>query len=370
MNDDQRIEYMRLDDIREADRNAKLHDLDELGVAVDALGFTTELKVDERIGKLVRGHGRLAYLRRLRDRGAKAPEGIRELDDDWAAPVVRGWASRSPEHGEAVQIADNAVGLGAGFNPEALAEQLDDIHSGAPELLRATTHTVDDLERMLDQSSPAPAGLGLSLGELDHDASPFTDRPTPAEGDDDEQWDVGRTVLDEDEKPARAPAEEELGQLDVAPAWRTLQPWRAIYHEGGPAGAGKVISWLRGSATDVTVHAEHAVTWRSAAGIEILTAGRWVTRDGQTGHFETWSREEFADRFVAANEPARRVQRDAKPLPDQEVRPETAEAIRVDVERSLGVVSGAATVLSVSDLIRHGSGVLTGRPREGTGDGD
>lgn len=313
---DLRIDYVDLDELPAATRNARRHSLDAIAGAIGSLGFTRPGLLDERTGRLVAGHGRKLVLLRELERGNPPPEGIRQTTSGWAMPIVRGWSSRSDSHADAVALADNAVGQTGGFDDAVLFDILGDLAGDAPELLRATTYTSEDLDRLMVSTSG-----GTERTDLDHLAGPapvdsagepdrFTDRerPEPGETSRDEQWDVGQTSEDK-----AAAAEEAPGALDVAPAWRTLQPWRAVYHSGGPEGAGAVVGFLRGHAAGVTIEHPDVVTWDTPDGPFVLVSGKWLTRDGQTGRFEEWSLAEFAERFVPANEPARRVQRDAKP---------------------------------------------------------
>lgn len=316
------IDYVRLDDLAGADRNARTHDLDAITESVIQLGFTTAGRIDERTGQLVRGHGRLAVLRRLRDRGAQAPEGIHDLDDDWAMPIERGWSSRHDRHADAVALADNAIAQTGGFDERVLYDQLADLAADAPGLLRAAGYDAADLDRLLESVGQRPDGatvtdldgLGAALAPWDQPAGdPFADRPTPPERGSDEQWDVGQTVVDPEDRPPRPGAEQPPGPLDVAPAWRTLQPYRAAFHAGGDAGARAVLTFLRGHVHGTAVDpTSDVVTWGDRDGTWELPPGQWVTRDGQTGRFDIWTATEFADRFVPANEPARRVQRGAE----------------------------------------------------------
>jgi hypothetical protein len=301
---DLRIEWMRLDAIRRAARNSKLHDLDELDIAVRALGFTSELRIDERTGRLIRGHGRLGYLQREHDRGAEPPEGIRvDGDGAWLAPVVRGWSSRDDHHATAVKIADNDVGRKAGHDEAALLDELAELAADAPDLLAATTYTSADLDRLL---AAAPDVTVLTtLGQLDADTL-RGDRP--AREREDEQWASGSSPDEGATVGAEPP-----GPLDVEPAWRTLHPLRARYHDGTPDGADRIVRWLRAvGATDAHAGPDLSVTWRGGDGTDYLPPGKWVALF--RGRYEVLTREEFDEEFVAANEPARRAARDAKPV--------------------------------------------------------
>lgn len=311
---EQRIEYMRLDDLVPAERNTRTHDLGAIGGAIDELGFTSEFKLDEASGRLIRGHGRLAELRRKRDKGAEAPEWIRDAGDDWLVPVVRGWSSRGKLHADAVREADNTIAQTGGFDAQAELDVLADLAAEAPNLLRGVGRDSAYLDRLLESVGTRPDGatvtdldgLGDALAPWDREPDdrrdPF-DRPEPPERDGDEQWDPGRTVVDPEDRPEPAGP----GPLDVAPAIRTLQPWRFVFHLGGPDGARQVMDWLKGHATDIRAEDGDVVLWRDADGEWQLLPGRWCTRDGQTGAFDTWTDEEFHARFVPANEPARRA---------------------------------------------------------------
>lgn len=336
------IEYRRLDDLVEAVRNSKKHNLEQLGTSVEHLGFFSEPKLDERTGRLVRGHGRIALLRRLRDRGAPAPEYVRDVGDDWECPLVRGWSSRDDAHADAVMEADNNVGRDAGHDPEVQLDVLGDLAAEHPEYLRATGHDSAYLDRLLEEVGQLTAdssrgatvtdldGLDSALAPWDHPGGDPFGRPDPPESSRDEQWsgsgmvdpekrsprrtDVERPLseLDGEEELPRHPEPDGPGPLDVAPAWRTLQPWRAVFHAGGPDGARAVMDFLRGHATAVHAEDGDVVCWEAGdPGGWTLLPGQWLTRDGQTGKFDTWSPAEFYDRFVPANEPARRVQRAA-----------------------------------------------------------
>lgn len=334
MPDELRIEWMRLDDLVPARRNSKVHDLNELDTSIDELGFITELKVDERTGELHAGNGRRDDLRRKRDRGEAAPDGIKVADDgEWLAPVVRGWSSRDEHHATAAAVAVNHVGKRAGFDDAVLLDELSDLAADAPNLLAATGHTSDDLDRLLEAASGGatittldglgtvliPAGDGDPFGRPSYGGDLVEDRG----GDLD---DVGST-RDEDGP----------GPLDVLPAWRTLQPWRAVYHSGTPEGAEAVRIFLRDRTPAANIQRDLSVSWITPDGDEYLPPGKWLTIDGQTGAFDVWTRDEFADRFVAANEPARRAMRDAAPIGTKK-----------------------ATIPSGAELLRHGRGLFTG----------
>lgn len=88
------IDYLPLNDIREAPHNPKTHDADVMNASVSAFGFMDPVIIDDRTGLLVSGHGRLDHLRASHARGDAPAEGIMVADDGrWLVPVVRGWAA-------------------------------------------------------------------------------------------------------------------------------------------------------------------------------------------------------------------------------------------------------------------------------------
>lgn len=142
-----RIEYVALDEIAPADRNAKGHDASLIGGSMDRFGFIEPAVLDERTGRLVAGHGRREKLIDKRDAGESAPEGIVVRDGVWFVPVVRGWSSIDDTEAEAAGIALNRIGEVGGWRRE--------------------------LGTVLDQLALAPRGLeGLGFDAADLDQLP------------------------------------------------------------------------------------------------------------------------------------------------------------------------------------------------------
>lgn len=303
---ERRIEWMRLDDLVPAKRNTRLHDLDSLDDSVDELGFTSELKLDELTGELIWGHGRRDLLRRKRDAGEPAPEGIRvAADGEWLAPVIRGWTARDPMHATAVREADNRQHERGGYDDEKSLDVLGDL-AGDGYGLSALGTSDEELDRLREVGERTDLDQLGGTVLMPVDGDPFGKTSSPESGRD-EQWKDGG---DPDEGSSRE--EDGPGPLDVEPAWRTVEPMRARYHDGTPDGAEAVARWLRSHATDVHVEAQLAVTWRTQDGEEYLPPGKWVVR--YRGRLAVMTREEKDDEFVPANEPARRLDRDAAPV--------------------------------------------------------
>ena len=58
-----RVEYTKLSEILEADRNVKDHDIGAIHESMNRFGFTSPLLLNESSGKLVAGHGRIEALK-------------------------------------------------------------------------------------------------------------------------------------------------------------------------------------------------------------------------------------------------------------------------------------------------------------------
>src|SRR5687767_8544629 len=105
-----RQEYMRIGDMRTAERNPKGHDGPRINGAIARFGFLEQAVLDERTGRMVSGHGRLEQLIEMRDAGQQPPDGITIAPDgEWLWPVIRGWSSRSDVEADAVGITLNRL---------------------------------------------------------------------------------------------------------------------------------------------------------------------------------------------------------------------------------------------------------------------
>lgn len=147
-----RIEYLPLDSVQPAKSNPKLHADEFLSASVERFGYTEPLFLDERTGRLVAGHGRLDALRRLKEAGSAAPEGVEVKDGQWLVPVVRGWASKDDTEAEAYLLASNQLTIAGGWNETALEEmlrRLQDAHAVA-----GLGWDEDALMRLLDLAPP------------------------------------------------------------------------------------------------------------------------------------------------------------------------------------------------------------------------
>lgn len=159
-----KIVYMPLDEIIEAERNAKGHDEEGIGASVLRFGFVEPPILDERTGRLVAGHGRYAELKRLRDEGEPPPEGVsRRAGNVWRVPVVRGWASVDDDEALAMGVALNRLVERGGWRRDALYEDLQRLSLGQRGL-DGTGFEPADLDDMARLAGPAP-----DLDELTRD---------------------------------------------------------------------------------------------------------------------------------------------------------------------------------------------------------
>ena len=95
---DRYVDYLPLDEIQAAPRNPKGHDGAGINRSINHHGLAELPLIDERIGRLVAGHGRHEQLTAMRDAGNDAPDGVK-VDDDgtWHMPVVlENYPDRSP----------------------------------------------------------------------------------------------------------------------------------------------------------------------------------------------------------------------------------------------------------------------------------
>jgi hypothetical protein len=122
---DRYTEYMRLDAIKRAPKNAKMHDFDGIRRAIEHYGSVEQMALDDRTGRLVAGHGRLDVYEYLHEAGRRPPDGVNvDTDGMWLAPVGRGWSSRNDEEAEAYVVASNWLTMKGGHDDRELYEML------------------------------------------------------------------------------------------------------------------------------------------------------------------------------------------------------------------------------------------------------
>lgn len=150
------IEYMPLQAIKPARRNAKRHDQQRIADSIDYFGYADAMILDERTGRLVAGHGRLDDLKWRQDTGAPPPDGIIARDGDWLAPVQRGWSSRDDSDADAFNLGLNQLSIMAGFDPEALHATLTDLADVDKHLVEVAGFSQAAIDRLAEQLEPIP----------------------------------------------------------------------------------------------------------------------------------------------------------------------------------------------------------------------
>lgn len=120
---DRKIQYIALDDIVPAERNAKLHNVPGIKASMDRWGVIEIMARDDRTQMLIAGHGRYDSIMDARATGAEPPEGVKVRDGVWTVPVVVGWSSANDEEADLAAIALNHQGELGGWD-EAMREEI------------------------------------------------------------------------------------------------------------------------------------------------------------------------------------------------------------------------------------------------------
>ena len=144
------IQYLPLSEIVEADTNPKDHDIGQIYQSIKRFGFTQPIMINENTGKLLAGHGRLQTLQQMKQAGEKTPNRIKEKDDEWLVPVLKGISFEDDMEAQAYLIADNRLTELGGWNTGELVETLQDLIEGGLDL-DGVGYDFDDLESMVNQ---------------------------------------------------------------------------------------------------------------------------------------------------------------------------------------------------------------------------
>lgn len=145
-------EYVLLADVKEADRNPRVHaSLEQVKGSIRRFGFVEHAVHDGRTGKIIAGHGRKQALTEMEAAGEPAP---RYVDTDpagrWMMPVSYGWSSASDAEAETLLVSLNRLVETGGWNERELAELLSDVRATEDvSLLDLTGYDEDDLNRLL-----------------------------------------------------------------------------------------------------------------------------------------------------------------------------------------------------------------------------
>lgn len=126
------IEYWPLSKFLPAERNPKLHDLEEIILSIKRFGFISPALVNEKTGRLVVGHGRAEALQEYKRRFDAQAEGFESApkrivvteEGEWQMPVIRGVSFDTDEDAEAYLLADNQLTVLGGWSQQTLYESL------------------------------------------------------------------------------------------------------------------------------------------------------------------------------------------------------------------------------------------------------
>jgi hypothetical protein len=116
---------MPLGKIRGAKENPKRHALEDVQASVERFGFGEAPMLDERTGRLVAGHGRIAVLQALKKAGKPPPSGVKATGRDWLVPIQRGWKSRNDAEADGYLLASNKLVESGGWDDEHLAKMIE-----------------------------------------------------------------------------------------------------------------------------------------------------------------------------------------------------------------------------------------------------
>ncbi len=226
-----RIDYLPLDELRRAPRNAKAHRDDLIGASIGRWGVIEPQVVDERTGSLISGHGRLDDLQKRREEGVAAPDGV-QVDESgaWLVPVVRGWASTSDLDADAAAVALNRIGEAGGWDERLLADVLTELSAWEmPEVtdfdpLAGVGYSAQDLDELL--VSVAAHERHLPEGADPDEVPPEPVEPVTRPGD---LWVMGEHRVLCADSAAPSNAAHVMGGADQADAIWTDPPYGVSY---------------------------------------------------------------------------------------------------------------------------------------------
>ena len=162
-----RVEYTKLSEILEADRNVKDHDIGAIHESMNRFGFTSPLLLNESSGKLVAGHGRIEALKQKKQFSEEPPINIKVDDDgEWLVPVIRGVSFKTEEEAQAYLLADNRLVELGGWNTSELIEELEKLAEESS--LQGTGFDDSDIQAMyedLEKQVGEGSDKGLPVGK-------------------------------------------------------------------------------------------------------------------------------------------------------------------------------------------------------------
>lgn len=170
-----RVEYKRLDTLRDNPKNPKSHDLATIDKSYERFGVVDNITEDGRTGYIISGHGRKMTLSDAFSRGETPPEGVM-VDEDgmWLVPVNTGWSSRNDAHASAALIAMNRLTELGGWEDESLLRLLEELEESGDGFdgVGFSAVDMDDLKHLLED-----------VPDLDELADEFDPDNVPGSGD-------------------------------------------------------------------------------------------------------------------------------------------------------------------------------------------
>lgn len=187
------IDYVPLESIEPATRNAKRHDVEGLIELIATHGYMHVGIRDERTGRSVAGHGRREALVAMYERGMERPAKVLLAEDGrgWLVPVQCGWSSEDDAQAEEVILALNRAQDWAGTDAATEWLMLDDLQAHDPGALDRLHYDDVDMDRLFaavnpdladitgDPDGPDRADPGPALGQ-DEDSPLDDDEPEPS----------------------------------------------------------------------------------------------------------------------------------------------------------------------------------------------
>lgn len=140
------IRKVPLAELKGDDRNPKSHDLAGTISSLRRFGFVDPVVQDQRTKLLVAGHGRVAALRVMRERGEDPPGGIEP--DGWKVPTYTGWSSDDDDEADAALVALNRLTEVGGWDVEQLVDLLTAVSKSAREGLAGVGYDGADLDNL------------------------------------------------------------------------------------------------------------------------------------------------------------------------------------------------------------------------------
>lgn len=180
-------------------KNPKEHKLDELIESFVRFGFIACPTVDESTKTMVAGHGRCLALKKMRDDGFAAPNGVRVIGDDWRIPLLRGIYFESEKERDAYVLADNQHTIASGWDLDKLVEFAAGIGTSAADF-KGLGFESDELESFGVIGDEANSQHGTS--EDDANSGRFDDAGLPDQRD--EKPKQRETMIVETELPSEA----------------------------------------------------------------------------------------------------------------------------------------------------------------------